>query len=625
MASQVLDNQGTITGKLLRINLSDRKIQPQTIPASITKGYVGGRGLGIRYLYQELKAGTDPLGPDNKLIFTVGPLAGTSAQACSRWFAITKSPLTGGYGRGSGGGDFGAWLKFLGYDFMIIEGKATEPVYLYIEDDIGRLLDAKHLWGKDTQETQEILRNTHGSDCRIACIGPAAEKLVRFAIIASGKRAAARCGLGTVMGSKNLKAIVINAKPHITISSPAQFKELVKEQIKSIQANPACQSMIKEGTTSVVPGLYYLGLIPVKNYRESRLEGMEKISADAYTAIKTGQDGCYSCMIRCGQVHRVESGPYAGATSEGPEYETIWALGANLGNTDIGSTVAADALCDSLGIDTMSTGAAISFAMELYERGLITKDETDGLELTWGNHVAMIEMVKKIANRQGIGDLLAEGTKRAAARIGHGAEAYAMQVKGLEFSAYEPRGAKAQAVSYATSNIGAAHGYGLCRQEVYGVPIPRPVDRFSEEGKGELAAWNQKNKALLELASLCTFIGPVVPPPLLAKLLVAATGISEFGDPQYLDKVSERVITLERVFNVRDGFARKDDTLPERLLREPIMDGSPSANHVVQNLDGMLDEYYKVLGYTSNGIPKRQKLMELGLGFAVEDCKQVTE
>jgi aldehyde:ferredoxin oxidoreductase len=545
------------------------------------------------------------------------------AQGFSRWMAITKSPLTGGYARSVAGADFGAWLKFAGFDFLLIEGRADRPVYIYLEGDRCQIRDASFLWGKDTEQTQQMLQEVHGRHTRSACIGPAGERLVRFAVIASARRTASRGGVGTVMGSKNLKAVAINAQRQDPIHDPAAFKELTKWQAGALRDSSRRKHMTNVGTTYAAEQFNEMGLFPVRNFQEGRLETIDKLSADTYTGIKTGNFGCYSCMVRCGQMHQVAGGPYAGAHSEGPEYETIWSFGGDLVNDNIASTVAADALCDLLGIDTISMGNIVAFAMELFEREILTHRDTDGLELRWGNHQALIELINKVASREGIGDLLAEGVKRAAEQIGKGAEDYAMHVKGMEISAYEPRAAKAHGLNYATANNGASHNYGYARQEIFGGRLPRPVDRFADEGKGDITAWNQKMTAAEEVGILCNFASAgVVNLEVMGRLLVAATGMSEFGDAQYLERVGERILCLERCFNVREGFSRKDDRLPHRMLTEPLRNAGPSTGQVVRKLDTLLDEYYAALGYAPNGVPTPQKLAELGLDFAIEDMAQ---
>ena len=614
-----------ITGRFLRINLSTGEIRSESIDEQVAMDFIGGRGFGISYLYRELAPDIDPLSEHNKLLLLNGVLGGTAAQSVSRWLVYTKSPLTGALARSCAGADFGAWLKFAGYDFIIVEGKAERPVYVHLTRDNCQIHDAGDLWGKNTKETQEWLSQRYGINTRAACIGPAAERLVRYAAIVTGRRTAGRCGTGTVMGSKNLKAIAINAERNIQLHDPVAFQQLVKEQIDAYKANKGYLHHEEYGTTTTQDVTNDLGIFPVQNYRYGRINDCEKIVGEEYKRkFRVGQFGCYSCMAKCGMAHSVTSGPYAGAHSEGPEYETIWAFTGPIESTNIEATIAADQLCDDLGLDTISTGNCIGFAFELYEKGILNKGDTDGLELTYGNHSAMIALIKKIASREGIGDILAEGSMRAAATIGKGAEAYAMHVKGLEMPAYAPRGAKSQGFNYVTSNIGASHNYGYARQEVFGAVIPREVDRFAEEENADIVVYNQNHTAFKEVGVVCEFTGGWGWfPEIFGKMLAAATGVEQFADIDYLERVGERIVNLERVFNVREGFNREQDTLPRRIRSEPLLTrGAPGDGQMVRNLDKFLDRYYQIRGWTKEGVPSSQKLNELGLGYVLNDIKR---
>jgi aldehyde:ferredoxin oxidoreductase len=610
-------------GRFLRVNLSARTVANEPLPMQVAMDFIAGRGFGIKYLYDELAPHVDPLGEHNKLLLVPGLLAGTPAQAVSRWVACTKSPLTGCYARSSAGGDFGAWMKFAGYDFILIEGKADKPVYLYITDDGTHLMDASELWGKDTAKTQDWLEQRYGKSIRIACIGPAAENLVKYAALVTGRRTASRCGVGTVMGSKGLKAVAIKARRNLNLHDPDGFKKLVKEQFDIIRASDYYRYHKDVGTTEGAISRNSLGVYPVKNFRYSQLVGYEEMSAEAYRKLRVGDFGCYSCSARCGKIHVVTEGPYAGARSEGPEYESLWSFSGPIDSTNIDATIAADQLCDDLGLDTISTGGCIGFAYELYEKGIISKEDTDGLELTYGNHAAMITLIKKIGRREGFGDILAEGTAGAARRIGKGAEAYAIQTKGLELAGYEPRALKATGFGYATSNIGGSHGNGSLAFQEWGMPVPRTVDRFADEGKADIVIFNQNNSGL-EVGIVCAFAHEWGDwfPRLFNKMLKTVTGIEEFADWNYLRKAGERIVNLDRAFNVRDGFDRRHDTLPQRFQSEPLHTGkAPGEGEMVRSLDKFLDEYYKLRGWTETGIPYREKLEELGLGYIVKDIE----
>lgn len=610
-------------GKFLRVNLSKRKVEAEPLPLQVAKDFIAGRGFGIKYLYDELDPNVDPLGEQNKLVLATGVLSGTPAQSVSRWLACTKSPQTGCYARACAGGDFGAWMKFAGYDFILIEGKSDNPVYVSINPDGAVLKDAGELWGKDTAQTQDWLEGQHGKATRTACIGPAAENLVKYGSIVTGRRTASRCGVGTVMGSKGLKAVAITAKRNLNLHDPEGFSELVKEQIRIMKASDEYAYNKEFGTTEGAITRNVLGIYPVRNFRYGQQIGYEQLGPEEYRKLRVGEFGCYSCSIRCGKIHQVTEGPYTGAKSEGPEYESYWAFSGPIDSTNIEATIAADQLCDDLGMDTISTGNTIGFAYELYEKGILTKDDTDGLELTYGNHAAMISLIKKIGRREGFGNVLADGTLQAAKSIGRGAEAYTMQVKGLELPAYEPRGVKATGFGYATSNIGGSHGNGSLAFQEWGMPIPRAVDRFTEEDKADIVIHNQ-NRAGLEAGIVCAFAFSCGDwyPKLFPRMLTAVTGIEEFSDWGYLGKVGERVWNLDRAFNARDGFDRRHDTLPQRVQTEPLHTREAAGEgEMVRTLNKFIDEYYRLRGWTKNGLPTREKLEELGLGYVVKDLE----
>ena len=602
-------------GKLIRLNLTTGQSQVEEIPQQWLKDYIGGRGLGVKYLYEELKPGVEPLSADNKVIMMMGPLGATTAMSVSRMALVTKSPLTGTIAKSVMGGNFGAFLKFAGYDGIIVEGESPKPVYLHIDKEGIHLHDAADLWGLDTQETHQKLRQKHGKATQVACIGPAGENLVRYSVVISNLRVGGRTGVGAVLGAKKIKAFAVNSSGPLSLHDPDAFKVLTKGIIEGLRTSPGRIKMSDYGTSYLTLGFEKVGIFPVKNFQEGHLEGVEKIGDEALASIKTKNDGCYGCMAKCGQVREAKEGPYAGASSEGPDYETIWSLAGNLGITDAGALIAADSICDKLGMDTVSAGNTIGFAYELYQRGIITKEDTDGLELEWGDPAPMITLLERISSRQGFGELLGEGTKRAAEKIGKGAEDYAIQIKGLELPAYEPRAVKGYGLILATSNIGASHMYGRPRDELAG-----KKDKLTEVDKGKDAASAESSQATQDSVIQCSF-SPVTGfnAEQRSQLLVAATGIKEFADPAYVEKVGERTLCLERCFNVREGFDRKDDTLPKRMRTEPLKDAGPATGQTFKNLDGLLDEYYDVLGYNRNGIPTQEKLNELGLGEVAKD------
>jgi aldehyde:ferredoxin oxidoreductase len=607
------------TGKILRVNLSSGKISTEVVPEKIAEDFVGGRGYGIRYLYDEITPGTDPLGEKNKLLILTGPLAGTTAQAVSRWMVCTRSPQTGAFARSVCGADFGAWLKFTGYEIIIVEGKADKPVYLHLTPESCQIMDARDIWGKDTRVTQEWLNNQHGKNTRTACIGPAGENLVKYAAVVSDRRTAGRCGTGAVMGSKNLKAVAVTARRKTWLYDESAYNALAKEQVNIIRNNGSFQNHKEWGTTNTQDITNTIGIYPVRNFRYGQAIDYKKLFGAEYRKLRVGDMGCYSCAARCGKVHHVTAGVYAGAHSEGPEYESIWAFSGPIESNDIEATIAADQICDDMGLDTISTGSTIGFAYELYEKGLLKKSDTDGLELVYGKNEPMIALIKKIAMRQGIGDLLAEGTKRVAAKIGHDSDVYAINVKGLELPAYEPRGAKSQGYNYATASIGASHCYGYAAQDIFGSPEPHPTDRF-DEGNADVVIFNQDGTAFRESGIACGFSGGWGWVKLFGKMVAAARGINKYTEDGCLNKVGERMFNLERAFNVREGFGRKDDTLPKRILTEPLHTREAQGEgQIVSHRDEFMDKYYQLRGWTKEGIPTAAKLKGLDLDFAVKD------
>jgi len=602
--------------KLLRVNLTINRIAEEDIPQNILDEYVGGRGLGAKYLYDEVKAGIDPLSSGNKLLIMVGPLAGTTAQSFSKWIAMAKSPLSNTFSRSSGGGDFGAWLKWAGFELLIIEGKASNPCYLHIANGKYEILDASGIWGMNTGEVQTLLKKKHKARARTICIGPAAERMVRFAPIISDRRAAGRGGMGTVMASKNLKAVVIEAERVDAVVDLVEFKKLVREQVKDMKAGIGYEVFKDYGT---VQGLDYFypvfGSIPMKNWRYAELQGWsDTIGMWPYSKITHKHVGCYNCSLKCGKVRDITSGPYAGLDTEGPQFEGAWAFSGPTGCTDTNATLVCNYLCGELGLDVISTGNTIGFAYELFEKGILTTKDTDGLVLKYGDPEPMVALVSKIANREGIGDILAEGTRRAATHFGKGAEQYAMQVKGLETPGYDPRARKAMGMNWALSNMGANHNYGWPQQEI-GDPKPRLIEPTDDEGQGDVIKWNHDSTAALELAIACIFPShhlQLYDHDLIGRMLAAATGVSTLASVDFQFFVGEKVYNLERCFNVRDGFDRKDDALPKRFYTEPLI-GGVRDGQVIRKPDAIIDQYYDLRGWDRNGIPTKKTLKRLGI------------
>jgi aldehyde:ferredoxin oxidoreductase len=612
-------------GSLLRINLTTREATTETLPERVKRDFLGGRGFGIKYLYDEVPAGTDPLGPENRLIFANGPLTATKATSCSRWVVYTKSPLTGTVMRAVSGGPLGVRMKWAGLDLVIVEGQADEPVYVYVDEKDCKILDAGGLWGKGTAESQEAIEQSHGRGVGIGCIGPAGENRVLYASIVSGRRTASRGGVGAVMGAKNLKAIVIKASMKKGDYDHAAFDQLAKEQIENYRSEQNVGQFTHFSMYGTGSAEYpnFKGFFPTRNFRYGVMEGYQKLTHVQFGELAVKHDGCYNCIVRCGKVRTVQNGPYAGATNEGPEYESLWAFSGPIENTDIGSLIAVDALCDDLGLDTISTGGSIGFAFELFEKGLISKEDTDGLALIYGDHRVLLPLVRKIAYREGFGDFLANGVKRMANQIGKGSMDYAMHAKGMELPAYEPRALKGMGFGLATSNIGGSQNYSYAFQEIWEVPFPRKVEPQTEEGKADITRLNQEWSAVFDSAVACLFttVMGFIRVDMLAKLLAVGTGTTDYSNPGYLRKVGERICNLERAFNVREGFRRKDDTLPRRVLTEALLKG-PAEGQVVRSLDAFLDGFYDECGWTREGIPTVEKLRELGLEQAIRDIQK---
>ncbi len=606
-------------GKLLRINLTNAKVTTEELREDIARNFLGGRGLGAKYLFDEVPGGVDPLGEDNKLYFLSGPLAGTLSQASSRWMVVTKSPLTGTVIRSTAGTDFGNELKAAGLDAVVIEGKAEKPTIIVIHDKKVLLREASHLWGKEivTATLQAVIRKELGDEkIQTACIGPSGENGTLFAAILNGRRSASRGGVGAVMGAKNLKAIAVRGTGRVGVADKQKLNEITKEIVSKTVPTEMFKGFSHLGTSGITALMHEMGMHPVKNFQIGQLDDFSGLTPDKLDEIFVKDEGCYRCFINCGSVVQIKQGIYKGDPVVGPEYETMWSFGANICSADLGFVVAANKLCDDYGVDTISAGVSVAFAMELYERGIFTQGDLDGLDLTWGNHHAAYKLLQKIVKRQGIGELLSLGTKRAAEKIGKGAAYCAMQVKGLEMPAYEPRGAKGHGLNIATSNIGASHMTGYSMPEIFG--IPEQVDRFSTEGKGALVKSIQDMTAAYDSILLCGFPASFywMTPDHYAKLMYAATGLDEYADEKYILLAGERIYNIERAFNVREGFDRKDDFLPERFIKEPMPTG-PCKGQVYE-MDTLLDDYYRARGWNSNGIPTKGKMKELGLVSAAE-------
>jgi aldehyde:ferredoxin oxidoreductase len=611
---------GGYTGKILRVDLTKQSVKEEPVSEALARHYLGGAGFAIKLLYDELKPGTPALGPDNKLIFAVGPLTATGTSCASRMAVAAKSPLTGAIGMALAGGQFPTEMKMAGYDMIIIEGKAQKPAYISINNGEVRFHSAVKLHGMETTDTQLFIKEELGDhNYRIACIGPAGDKLVPIACIVNERRAAGRKGLGAVMGSKNLKAIAVRGTQKPAIAEAAAFKKARQAMNQAMKdSNVLYPQFSKAGTPITVDETSEKGIFSIKNWSATgQIDMVKGLGRDTQDEMIVTRSHCRDCPVGCSQVKLVTSGPYAGYLSEGPEFETTYSLGSAVGVDYLPAIIAGDRLCDEYGIDTISAGVAIGWAMELYEKGILTKKDTDGLNLKFGNHAAVIEMLRRIAFREGLGDLLGQGTKKAAGKIGRGTADYAMQVKGLEMPAYDIRGAKAHGLNYATAYTGADHNRGYAFQEIFDVPVPEKVDRLTTRGKGKLTKWNQDVRAVTcDCATMCAFLLDMAVASIAcrntADLVNAATGADFTGEE--IQKIGERLNNVARLFNIGEGFSRKDDTFPRRILTEPIKAGASKGELISQAaLDEMLDEYYAARGWDKNGTPTPAKLKELGI------------
>lgn len=617
---------GGYTGSILRINLTHRTAVTEPLPLEMAKEYIGGAGFGAKILFDELRPHMDPLGPDNKLILSVGPLTGSSIPSSSRLNITAKSPLSHTIASALSGGYFPVELKFAGYDILIIEGKAEVPTYIWIKDAQVQFRSAKKISGLKTSDCQQVIKDDlKDQNIRCMCIGPAGENLSRMACIINEKRAAGRKGFGAVMGSKNLKAIAVRGTGNVKVADSEKYKSARKKMLIAMKESPVLYSVFsKVGSACAIEATGELGIFSTKNWTATgRFMPMEGIGLAAQAKTRVGTSHCYNCPVGCGQLMLAQKGNYAGILSEGPEFETQYSYGGQTGVDNFDAIIAADHMSDELGLDTISTGVTIGFAMELYEKGILTKEDFGGLTPTFGNHAAMMQLLQMIAYRQGIGDILADGVKIAAEKIGKGAEKFAMHVKGLELPAYDVRGAKAHALNYATAYPGADHNKGYAFQEIFGVPIPFGVDRLAYEGKGKLCKWNQDSQCVLaDCTTLCSFVVLLSiihsGMDLIAEIMEGLTGLSFTPDEVYA--VGERVNNLCRAFNVREGFTRADDTLPERLMSEPIPDGPSKGQMIAKaDLENMLNEYYGERGWhQESGVPTREKLSSLGLGYVAD-------
>lgn len=592
-------------GKILRVNLTDQTIKVEDLSLDWARRFIGGRGLATKYLFEEIDPKVEPFSPGNKLIITTGPLTGTSVPTGGRYMVVTKSPLSETIACSNSGGFFGAELKAAGYDMIILEGKAEKPVYLAIEDEKVEIKDASHLWGKLVSETTDALKEAYGDKAKVLAIGPGGENLVRFAaVINDYDRAAGRSGVGAVMGSKNLKAIVVKGSKGVAVADEQKVKDVVASKIKILRENPVTgEGLPAYGTAILVNIINEHGIFPVANFQKAYTPYADHISGETMSkTILTKKHACFRCPIACGRVVRLKDGREVG----GPEYETVWAFGADCEVYDLDAISEANYWCNEYGLDTISTGTTIAAAMELYQRGYIKEEEiaSDGLSLKFGDPEAIVGWTIKIGKREGFGNKLAEGSYRLCSL--YGVPELSMTVKRLELPAYDPRGVQGHGLVYATSNRGGCHVRGyVISAEILG--IPQKLDRFSTENKAYWAKLFQDLTAVIDSLGMCLFTSFALTLKDYTELINAVCGTDHTEET--LLKAGERIYNLERLFNLKAGIDPSQDTLPKRLLEEPIPEG-PSQGQV-HKLKEMLPEYYKIRGWDEKGYPKEETLKSL--------------
>ena len=608
---------GGYSGKLLRVDLTSRTVRDEPLSEEFLRKWIGGSGLGAYILATETGPSTDPLGPENRLIVAVGPLAGTQTPTSCRHETTAKSPLTGIFGESDCGGSFGAELRAAGFDAVVVSGAADAPVYLAIVDGRAEIRSAAHLWGQDTYAADAALRAEVDSRAVAICIGPAGEKQVLIAAAMTGGkegRAAGRTGMGAIMGSKRLKGIVVRGTGRVNVAKPDALRDSIRAVVPTVREfTPSFQNY---GTSGSVVAFEQTGNLPLKNWRQGTWDAAANISGQRMSeTILKGQYHCKTCVVGCGREVVIDSGPSAGQTIAGPEYETVAALGSLCLVDDLVAITEANDLCNRYGVDTISAGGLVAFAMECFERGLLKQSDLDGLELTWGNAAAMLALIRKIGEQEGVGKLLGQGARRAAAAIA-GAEPYAMQVKGLELPMHDPRAFHSVGLGYATSNRGACHLQALSHGPEGRMPMPdlgypQALDRFADSGKGEMVAKMQNLMCQMDSLKLCKFIlfGRLSIPTIVDWLNFVTGWDVDFAEFML---TGERIFNLKRLYNVAHGVRAADDTLPRRILREPRPDGGAAGS--LPNLELQKAEYYSYRGWTPDGLPTPEKLAQLGLG-----------
>ena len=617
---------GGYAGKILRVDLDKDTTEIQSLDENLLRDFIGGSGVGAKILYEETGRETDPLSGDNPLIFMVGPLTATRVPCTGRHTVITKSPLTGIFAESNVGGYWGVALKQAGFDGIIFEGKAKSPIYLWIHDGDVEIKDANHLWGKNTGEVQKIIqKELNDKFIRVAQVGPGGELMVRFACIINDLRnAAGRSGMGAVMGSKNLKAVAVRGYQKPEVANKEMLKEL-RKYFNEVQYKPYAEIFALGTGGNLMQQFASTGNLPTRNFRDGNFSNA--IALDPTTIKETIgliKESCYACPIRCKKVVQINDQWHVDPLYGGPEYETLASFGSNCGVDDVKAICKANEICNKYSIDTISAGVSISFAMECYENGLLTDKDTGGLKLNFGNAKAMVELVKMISKREGLGNILAEGVKRAAEKINNGAQKYAMHVKGQEIPMHEPRLKRALGLGYAVSPTGAEHmanlhDTALINEEdvlyfsSFGILEPLSLEDLGAK-KVRALVYQISWQVLLNTLLICYFT------PWnhnqITEILRATTGWNT--SMWELMKVGERITTMARVFNIREGFTKNDDWLPERFF-QPQTSGALSKSAVdLEKFKKARKKYYEMMSWDENGIPTKTKLEELDIGWVVQ-------
>ena len=609
-------------GRILHVDLTTGKTHVEPLNEEYAKKYIGGIGLGIRLLLDHSKLGVDPFSPENPLILATGPISGTMWPTGGNGHAfVSKSPQSFGVGESKSHGSFGTELKRAGYDVVIFKGKAEKPVYVWIDDDSVQLLDASHLMGKSPAETEDTIKEELGDYyIRVAAIGLAGEKLSRIACIINEKtRAAGRTGMGAVMGSKNLKAIAVRGTRDITVAKPDEFLEFVKEFHERMKG-PATQKYRTLGTPLNVLVHNSVPCMPTRNFNNASFEGAEKVSGEILNERFVAKIiGCSSCAMRCEHMCVVPEGPYKGTMTR-MEYEPLWAMGPYCGVDRLDAIIKGMDLSNYYGVDSISVGVVVGFAMDCYENGILTEKDLDGIDARFGNHEALVQLIEKIGKREGIGDILAEGVKVAGEKIGKGAEKLAQHIKGVEVTGYDLRCLKTAALGFAVSFRGADHN----RHGAYGFDVKGKVNRLVvEKGRGKMVKDMEDQYTIIDSLIVCKFSRGTYYKEIedMAKLYSLVTGFDVTAED--LRQSGERINNVARLFNIREGLGRKDDTLPYKVMHLPVPDEGPSRGAFVsqKELDFLLDDYYESRGWNKDGIPTIEKLKKIGM----EDLIHIVE